>query len=157
VPGVAYSFTQPIDMRVSEMIIGVRGDVAIKVFGPDLTTLNDLAGQIEKLMKTVPGNQDVYTVENDGVQYLRVVVDRLAAGRYGLSVEDVQDALRVQVEGQRAGTVIDRTATGASRSCARARWRAHVAGRLCSAAHHDADGQSVPLQRWPSWNATVAR
>jgi heavy metal efflux system protein len=66
-PGVAYSFTQPIDMRVSEMIIGVRGDVAIKVFGPDLTTLNDLAGQIEKLMKTVPGNQDVYTVENEGV------------------------------------------------------------------------------------------
>lgn len=106
-PGVAYSFTQPIDMRVSEMIIGVRGDVAIKVFGPDLATLNDLAGQIVTLMKEVPGNQDVYTVENDGVQYLRVVVDRLAAGRYGLSVEDVQDALRVQVEGQRAGTVID--------------------------------------------------
>ena len=106
-PGVAYSFTQPIDMRVSEMIIGVRGDVAIKVFGPDLAALNDLAGQIEKLLKEVPGNQDVYTVENDGVQYLRVLVDRLAAGRYGLSVEDVQDALRVQVEGQRAGTVID--------------------------------------------------
>ncbi|WP_421884073.1 efflux RND transporter permease subunit [Methylibium sp.] len=106
-PGVAYSFTQPIDMRVSEMIIGVRGDVAIKVFGPDLAKLNDLAAQIEKLMKEVPGNQDVYTVENDGVQYLRVVVDRQAAGRYGLSVEDVQDALRVQVEGQRAGTVID--------------------------------------------------
>jgi len=106
-PGVGYSFTQPIDMRVSEMIIGVRGDIAIKVFGPDLSTLNDLAGQIEKLMKEVPGNQDVYTVENDGVQYLRVVVDRLAAGRHGLSVEDVQDALRVQIEGQRAGTVID--------------------------------------------------
>lgn len=106
-PGVVYSFTQPIEMRVSEMIIGVRGDVAIKVFGPDLATLNDLAEQIVKLIKDVPGNQDVYTVENDGVQYLRVVVDRMAAGRYGLSVEDVQDALRVQVEGQRAGTVID--------------------------------------------------
>ncbi|HAS0832795.1 TPA: efflux RND transporter permease subunit [Enterobacter cloacae] len=106
-PGVGYSFTQPIDMRVSEMIIGVRGDVAIKIFGPDLKTLNDLAGQVEKLIKEVPGSQDVYTVENDGVQYLRVVVDRLAAGRYGLSVEDVQDALRVQIEGQRAGTVID--------------------------------------------------
>ena len=106
-PGVAYSFTQPIDMRVSEMIIGVRGDIAIKVFGPDLGTLNDLAAQIEKLMKEVPGNQDVYTVENDGVQYLRVIVDRLAAGRHGLSVEDVQDALRVQIEGQRAGSVID--------------------------------------------------
>ena len=106
-PGVAYSFTQPIDMRVSEMIIGVRGDVAIKVFGPELGALNELAGQIEKVIKEVPGNQDVYTVENDGVQYLRVIVDRLAAGRHGMSVEDVQDALRVQIEGQRAGTVID--------------------------------------------------
>jgi len=106
-PGISYSFTQPIDMRVSEMIIGVRGDVAIKIFGPDLKTLNELAAAVEALMKKVPGNQDVYTVENDGVQYLRVVVDRLVAGRYGLSVEDVQDALRVQIEGQRAGTVID--------------------------------------------------
>ena len=106
-PGIVYSFTQPIDMRVSEMIIGVRGDLAIKIYGTDLAKLNELAAQIEGLMKTVPGNQDVYTVENDGVQYLRVVVDRLAAGRYGLSVEDVQDALRVQIEGQRAGTVID--------------------------------------------------
>ena len=106
-PGISYSFTQPIDMRVSEMIIGVRGDVAIKIFGPDLKTLNELAGQVEAQMKKVPGSQDVYTVENDGVQYLRVVVDRLVAGRYGLSVEDVQDALRVQIEGQRAGTVID--------------------------------------------------
>ena len=106
-PGIKYSFTQPIDMRVSEMIIGVRGDLAIKIFGPELDKLNELAGQVETLMKTVAGNQDVYTVENDGVQYLRVVVDRLNAGRYGLSVEDVQDALRVQIEGQRAGTVID--------------------------------------------------
>lgn len=106
-PGISYSFTQPIDMRVSEMIIGVRGDLAIKIFGPELDTLNALAGQVETVMKTVTGNQDVYTVENDGVQYLRVAVDRLNAGRYGLSVEDVQDALRVQIEGQRAGTVID--------------------------------------------------
>ncbi len=106
-PGIKYSFTQPIDMRVSEMIIGVRGDLAIKIFGPELDKLNELASQVETLMKTVVGNQDVYTVENDGVQYLRVVVDRLNAGRYGLSVEDVQDALRVQIEGQRAGTVID--------------------------------------------------
>ena len=106
-PGIRYSFTQPIDMRVSEMIIGVRGDLAIKIFGPDLTVLNQLAAQTEAVLKQVPGNQDVYTVKNDGVQYLKVAVDRLAAGRYGLSVEGVQDALRVQVEGQRAGTVRD--------------------------------------------------
>lgn len=144
-PGVAYSFTQPIDMRVSEMIIGVRGDVAIKVFGPDLTTLNDLAGQIEKLMKTVPGNQDVYTVENDGVQYLRVVVDRLAAGRYGLSVEDVQDALRVQIEGQRAGTVI----AGGKRIPILLRGPDGVRvspADFAALRISTADGQSVPLQ-----------
>ena len=106
-PGIKYSFTQPIEMRVSEMIIGVRGDLAVKIFGPDLDKLNDYAGQIETLLKTVPGNQDVYTVQNDGVQYLRVAVDRLQAGRLGLSVEEIQDALRTQIEGQRAGIVIE--------------------------------------------------
>ena len=106
-PGTTYSFTMPIEMRVSEMIIGVRGDVAIKVFGPDLPTLNELAGRIEGLVKTVPGSQDVYTVVNDGVHYLRVAVDRLAAGRFGLSVEEVQEALRLQLQGVEAGTVLE--------------------------------------------------
>jgi cobalt-zinc-cadmium resistance protein CzcA len=104
---IKYSFTQPIEMRVSEMIIGVRGDVAIKVFGPDLATLDELAQRIDAIVKEIAGSQDVYTVQNDGVQYLRVIVDRLAAGRFGLNVEDVQDALRAQLEGQRAGIVID--------------------------------------------------
>ena len=106
-PGIKYSFTQPIEMRVSEMIIGVRGDLAIKIFGPDLHKLNAYASQVEALLKTVSGSQDVYTVQNDGVQYLRVAVDRLQAGRLGLSVEEVQDALRQQIEGQRAGVVIE--------------------------------------------------
>ncbi|MFH1818955.1 MAG: CusA/CzcA family heavy metal efflux RND transporter [Pseudomonadota bacterium] len=106
-PGIKYSFTQPIEMRVSEMIIGVRGDLAVKIFGPDLDKLNEYASQVEALLKTVPGNQDVYTVQNDGVQYLRVAVDRLQAGRLGLSVEEIQDALRTQIEGQRAGIVIE--------------------------------------------------
>ena len=106
-PGIKYSFTQPIEMRVSEMIIGVRGDVAVKIFGAELEQLNQYASQVETILKTIPGNQDVYTVQNDGVQYLRVAVDRLQAGRMGLSVEDVQDALRMQVEGLRVGTVIE--------------------------------------------------
>ncbi len=106
-PGFSYSFTQPIDMRVSEMIIGVRGDLAVKVFGPDLDQLNDYAAQIEGLLKTIEGNQDVYTVENDGVQYLSIAVDRLKAGQLGLSIEEIQDALRIQIEGQRAGIVVE--------------------------------------------------
>ncbi|MHB1590978.1 MAG: efflux RND transporter permease subunit, partial [Sulfuricella sp.] len=106
-PGIKYSFTQPIEMRVSEMIIGVRGDIAVKIFGPDLAQLNQYASQVEAVLKTIPGNQDVYTVQNDGVQYLQVVVDRLQAGRLGLTVEEIQEALRLQVEGQRAGIVIE--------------------------------------------------
>ena len=106
-PGIKYSFTQPIEMRVSEMIIGVRGDVAIKIFGPDLDQLNQYASQVEAIVKTIRGNQDVYTVQNDGVQYLRVEVDRLQAGRLGLSIEEIQEALRMQIEGQRAGVVIE--------------------------------------------------
>ena len=106
-PGITYSFTQPIDMRVSEMVIGVRGDIALKIFGPDLLELNRLAQKAVAIVNTIPGNQDVYTVVNDGVQYLRVMVDRLAAGKFGLSASDVQEALRQQIEGLRAGMVIE--------------------------------------------------
>ena len=106
-PGIKYSFTQPIEMRVSEMVIGVRGDIAIKIFGAELDKLNQYATQVEAILKTIPGNQDVYTIQNDGVQYLRVVVDRLQAGRLGLSVEEIQDALRMQIEGQLAGHVTE--------------------------------------------------
>ncbi len=106
-PGTKYSFTMPIEMRVSEMIMGVRGDLAVKIFGPDLPTLNRLADEVATSLKAVQGNQDVNTVVNDGVQYLSVVVDRLAAGRFGLSVEDVQEALRLQIQGVEAGTVLE--------------------------------------------------
>jgi cobalt-zinc-cadmium resistance protein CzcA len=106
-PGVDYGFTQPIEMRVSEMLTGSRGDVAVKVFGPDLATLGELAAGIEAALREVPGNQDVFTLTNDGVQYLTTRIDRLAAGRAGLSVVDVQDELRARIEGRLAGTVLD--------------------------------------------------
>jgi cobalt-zinc-cadmium resistance protein CzcA len=107
-PGVGYSFTQPIDMRVSEMLTGVRGDLAIKVFGPDLATLNELAGEIENTLRQEgPGRRGRLTVKNDGVQYLRVA--GRPPGRRPLRPQRRGHAgrLRVQLEGQRAGTVID--------------------------------------------------
>ena len=106
-PGVAHSFTQPIDMRVSEMVIGVRGDVAVKIFGPDLATLNQQAEKIETVLKGIKGSEDVYRVMNDGVQYLKIEIDRLAAGRMGLSVDEIGDALRSQLEGQVLGMVLE--------------------------------------------------
>jgi cobalt-zinc-cadmium resistance protein CzcA len=106
-PGMDVAFTQPIEMRVSEMLTGTRGDLAIKVFGTDLGELNALAERIAALLKTVPGAQDVLTVKNEGVQYFTVEVDRLAAGRVGLSIEDIAGALRAQVEGQPLGLVLE--------------------------------------------------
>lgn len=106
-PGISYSFTQPIDMRVSEMVIGVRGDVAVKIFGTELDALNKLAAQIETVLKSVKGSQDVYTVKNEGVQYLQVKIDRLAAGRFGLSVDDIENDLRGHLEGKPLGVVIE--------------------------------------------------
>ncbi len=106
-PGIEYSFTQPISMRVSEMLTGSRGDVAIKIFGTDIAKLSDLAEQMVGVIKGIKGSEDAYTVKNSGVQYYRVVVDRLAAGRLGLSVDDVSNALRTQVEGRQLGMVIE--------------------------------------------------
>ncbi|GAB2181852.1 CusA/CzcA family heavy metal efflux RND transporter [Denitratisoma sp. agr-D3] len=108
-PGVAYTFTQPIEMRVSEMLTGVRGDVAIKLYGTDMGQLNALAGQIAATVKTIAGAEDVFTVKNDGVQYLKVAVDPLAAGRLGLTMTAVEDQLRTLVEGWPAGIVIEPT------------------------------------------------
>lgn len=104
-PGIAYAFTQPIQMRVSEMILGVRGDVAIRIFGPDLATLNDKAEAIAGQLRGLDGAEDVYYTANSGVQYLRVAVDAAAAGRHGLSVDAIETLLRAQIEGTRVGTI----------------------------------------------------
>jgi cobalt-zinc-cadmium resistance protein CzcA len=105
IPGLAYSFTQPIDMRVNEMILGVRGDLAIKIFGPDLTALDAKAQQIIKILESVKGSQDVYTPQNNGVQYLQIKIDRVAAGRLGLSISEIENVLHAQLEGKQMGIV----------------------------------------------------
>ncbi|BBN88469.1 efflux RND transporter permease subunit [Azospira sp. I09] len=106
-PGIAYTFTQPIDMRISEMLTGVRGDIAVKVFGTDLDQLNHAADGIVALLKGIKGAEDVFTLKNEGVQYLKVEIDRLAAGRLGLPIEEVQNALKTLVEGLPAGLVVE--------------------------------------------------
>jgi cobalt-zinc-cadmium resistance protein CzcA len=103
--GIDYSFTQPIDMRVNEMILGVRGDLAIKLYGTDLKVLGEKAGKIKTILEGIQGSQDVYTPKNSGVQYLSVNIDREKAGRLGFDVARIQDALRVQVEGMQLGIV----------------------------------------------------
>jgi len=107
IPGLDYNFTQPIEMRVNEMILGVRGDLALKIFGTDLNVLNQKAQQIIQVLETVPGNQDVYTPQNSGVQYLQIKIDRVAAGRLGLSVTEINTLLQSQLEGKLLGIVLE--------------------------------------------------
>lgn len=106
-PGFSFSFTQPIEMRVQEMIIGARGDVVVKIFGPDIATLNDLAEKITATLRAIPGSEDVRTALNTGSQYLGARIDRLRAGRLGLDVDALTEALRTQIEGKTLGIVVE--------------------------------------------------
>lgn len=104
-PGIEFAFTQPIEMRTSEMLTGARGDLAVKVFGPDLEVLSGLAGAIRGVIAKVPGAAEVVTASDDRVDYMTVALDRLAVGRNGLGVAGVEDELRALLEGVDAGIV----------------------------------------------------
>jgi len=106
-PGLSLSFTQPIDMRVQEMISGVRGDVAVKIFGPDITKLNEIASKLSGILSSIDGAEDVYTTLNEGAQYYTVAVNRMEAGRLGLTVDAISNSLRTQIEGRTIGTVLE--------------------------------------------------
>jgi cobalt-zinc-cadmium resistance protein CzcA len=106
-PGIEPSYTQPIEMRTSEMLTGARGDLVIKLFGPDLKELARIAGAIQARLQTIKGTNEAMTVANDSVDYLQVDIDRVAAGRLGMPISDLQDMMRADVEGVRAGIVSD--------------------------------------------------
>lgn len=106
-PGINYAFTQPIQMRVDEMLTGSRGDIAIKIFGESQEELTDLAENLVKRVEKLPGAVDVYTPKNDGLRYLKLKVNRLMAGRLGLSVSEVENILRTQINGLNIGTIYE--------------------------------------------------
>lgn len=104
-PGIAFKFTQPIEMRVSEMLTGTRGDVAVKLFGPELNVLNEKAAQIAGVLRDIKGSSDVFTKQNEGMQFLQVAIDKTAAGRLGLDSDSIETMLRSQIEGLKLGIV----------------------------------------------------
>ena len=106
-PGLVYGFTQPIEMRISEMLTGTRGDVAIKLFGQDLDELAHTALRVAEAVRQVPGAAEVIAPKSEGMPYLTVALQRPAIGAAGLSVEAVQQALRQQLEGETVGLVLE--------------------------------------------------
>jgi cobalt-zinc-cadmium resistance protein CzcA len=106
-PGNAYEFTQPIQMRFNELLAGVRSDVAVKVFGDDLDALVPVAERIASVVRGVPGAADVRVEQVEGAPVLDLAVDRMTAARYGLTVADVQDVLAIAVGGRTAGHIFE--------------------------------------------------
>ena len=106
-PGNAYEFTQPIQMRFNELIAGVRSDLAIKVFGDDLDSMLATADQIARVIRSVPGATDIKVEQVTGLPTLAIDIDRRAVARYGLSIGDVQSVVRTALGGTQAGELFE--------------------------------------------------
>jgi cobalt-zinc-cadmium resistance protein CzcA len=107
IPGLRYSFSQPIALRVNELISGVKSDLAVKVFGPDLEVLKKVADRIAPAMQSVKGARDVKVEQISGMSQINVIIDRNAVARYGINVADVNETIETAVAGKVAGTLID--------------------------------------------------
>ncbi|WP_156579340.1 efflux RND transporter permease subunit [Helicobacter pylori] len=110
--GINFSFTQPIEMRISEMLTGVRGDLAVKIFGDDISALNELSFQIAQALKGIKGSNEVLTTLNEGVNYLYVTPNKEAMANVGISSDEFSKFLKSALE----GLIVDVIPTGISRT-----------------------------------------
>lgn len=106
-PGQIYEGSQPIQLRFNELLSGIRGDLAVKVFGDDYDIMVRTAAEISKVIEQIPGAADVKVEQTEGLPFMNVNVDREAAARYGLSMSDVQEVVAVAVGGREAGLVFE--------------------------------------------------
>lgn len=105
-PGTMFSYSQPIELRVQELIAGVRSDVAISIYGDDLETLEELGNKVVKVVSKVPGAADTKAEQVAGLPYLRVVIDRDAIARYGINASQVLDTVEA-IGGKQVGQVLE--------------------------------------------------
>lgn len=106
VPGAIFSYSQPIELRVAELISGVRSDVAIKIFGDDIDRMHEKAEEIVRVVSTIDGAADAKAEQTTGLPVLRIRIDRAAIARYGLAASDVLDVVET-LGGKRVGTVLE--------------------------------------------------
>jgi cobalt-zinc-cadmium resistance protein CzcA len=107
VPGVAFGFTQPMKMRLDELISGVRSDLAVKVFGDDPEQNREVAEAVAAAIGTVPGTSEVQVEQTAGQGYLSVNMDRAALARYGIPIAEVQEVLEVAIGRRPVAEAVD--------------------------------------------------
>lgn len=106
-PGMVYSFSQPIQLRVAELITGVRSDIAIKLFGEDLETLKEKAEEIAKVVAKIEGAADVKVEQITGLPQLQIKIDRGKIARHGINVADINQIIETAIGGKSAGEVFE--------------------------------------------------
>ncbi|MFZ5623860.1 MAG: efflux RND transporter permease subunit [Gemmatimonadota bacterium] len=143
--GVVFSYSQPIELRVSELISGVRSDVALKIYGDDLATLERTAAAAVNVLSKVPGAADVKAEQTAGLPVLRVRLDRSAMARYGINASDVLDVVRA-LGGRETGVVLE----GQRRFALQVRYAAedrNDPGRISALRVRTPTGQLIPLSQ----------
>ena len=128
IPGVTSAWTQPIINRIDMLNTGVRTQLGVKIFGPDLRTLEQLGLRVESILRKVPGAADLYTERISGGQYLDIEPDRAAIARYGIPTGVVLDAIETAV----GGTTVTSTVEGRARFPVQVRYLADVRDNLAA-------------------------
>lgn len=107
VPGQGYNFSQPIEMRFSELVSGVKADIGIKVFGEDLEVLRKKAEEIKAVVSEIPGAADVEVEQVEPIPVLQIDIDRAATARYGVTISEVQELVSSALGGEEIGQIIE--------------------------------------------------
>jgi len=107
VPGVGLSFTQPIELKFNELISGARGDIAVKIFGDDLSILTKHGNEVSKVMSTISGAEDISVQQLEGLPQLQIKINRNKIALYGINVDDVNDVIETSMAGKSAGVIFE--------------------------------------------------
>ena len=153
-PGFVPAFLQPIENRILMLNTGIRGQIAVKLFGSELPQLEKLAVEVEKILKTVPGAADVYAERVVGTPYLEISVRRDDAARYGVSIEEITSTIETAI----GGATLDTTIEGRQRIPIRVRYPRELRGDLPSLAQvlvTSMRGESIPLSKVADFHLTT--
>ncbi len=107
ISGIEFGFTQPIEMRTSEMLTGARGAVVVKLFGDDTDELNTLGESIAEIIRQSEGSEDVYMRQNGGVTYNQVIFDKKQLAKYGMTLDEAAQILKIAVIGEQSGKIYE--------------------------------------------------
>ncbi|MFA7337410.1 MAG: CusA/CzcA family heavy metal efflux RND transporter [Candidatus Obscuribacterales bacterium] len=107
IAGAQFNFTQPIAMRVDELVSGVRADIAVKIFGEDMDYLQSKAKEIEKIIATIPGAADLQVEKLQGAEQLLIIPDRVRMARYGVDMDDIKTLAETAIIGTSVSQILD--------------------------------------------------